>query len=77
MEYSMLDAALDLTHPLPPSHGALARWAAEPTRHILIPATSFINNPKGYPVLSKATQTFLKEVMKVCSVMFVVFRLVE
>ena len=50
---------------LPASPGALARWAAEPTRHILLPASSFISNAKGYPVLSKATQTFLKEVMKV------------
>ncbi|KAL7415886.1 PRMT5 arginine-N-methyltransferase-domain-containing protein [Mrakia frigida] len=59
-----LSLTLDLTTPLPPSPGALARWAAEPTRHILLPASSFISNAKGYPVLSKATQTFLKEVMK-------------
>ncbi|CED84658.1 Protein kinase inhibitor [Phaffia rhodozyma] len=59
-----LSCTLDLTTPLPPSPGALARWASEPTRHILLPASSFISNAKGYPVLSKATQTFLKEVMK-------------
>lgn len=61
---SLRVTALDLTTPLPPSPGALARWAAEPTRQILLPASSFISNAKGYPVLSKATQTFLKEVMK-------------
>jgi protein arginine N-methyltransferase 5 len=59
-----LSLTLDLTTPLPPSPGALARWASEPTRQILLPASSFISNAKGYPVLSKATQTFLKEVMK-------------
>lgn len=58
-------SALDLTHPLPPSVGALARWTAEPVKHIWLPASSFIPNGKGYPVLSKACQAFLKGMTKV------------
>ena len=58
-------AALDLSNPLPPSAGALARWTAEPVKHIWLPATSFISNAKGYPVLSKACQAFLKGLVKV------------
>ena len=57
--------ALDLTNPLPPSVGALARWTAEPVKHIWLPASSFISNGKGYPVLSKACQAFLKGMTKV------------
>lgn len=38
----------------------MARWAAEPVKHIWLPAGTFIPNAKGYPVLSKATQHFLR-----------------
>jgi protein arginine N-methyltransferase 5 len=58
-------SALDLTNPLPPSVGALSRWTAEPTRYIWLPANSFIPNGKGYPVLSKACQAFLRGMSKV------------
>lgn len=57
-------AALDLTNPLP-SPKSLTRWAAEPVRHIFLPCTSFIPNAKGYPVLSKSMQAFLKSAFKV------------
>jgi hypothetical protein len=57
-------AALDLTNPLPPSR-SLDRWMAEPVKHIFLPCTSFIPNAKGYPVLSKSMQAFLKTVFKV------------
>ena len=57
--------ALDLTNPLPPSVGALARWTAEPVKNIWLPASSFIPNAKGYPVLSKACQAFLRGMGKV------------
>lgn len=40
------------------------RWSAEPLRAIYLPATSFIANAKGYPVLSKSCQAFLKSVFK-------------
>ncbi|WVR05771.1 hypothetical protein IAU60_002796 [Kwoniella sp. DSM 27419] len=55
-----LSVALDLSNPLPPSVGALARWTAEPVKLISLPAGSFIPNAKGYPVLSKACQAFLR-----------------
>ncbi|WWC66577.1 uncharacterized protein I206_100480 [Kwoniella pini CBS 10737] len=55
-----LSVTLDLTNPLPPSVGALARWTAEPVKYIWVPAGSFIPNAKGYPVLSKACQAFLR-----------------
>jgi protein arginine N-methyltransferase 5 len=57
-------SALDLTNPLPPAL-SLNRWAAEPIKHIFLPCTSFIPNAKGYPVLSKSMQTFLKTIFKV------------
>ena len=58
--------ALDLSNPLPPSVGALSRWTAEPVKNIWLPASSFIANAKGYPVLSKASQAFLRGLSKVC-----------
>jgi len=57
--------ALDLTNPLPPSIGALSRWTAEPVKNVWLPATAFIPNAKGYPVLSKACQAFLRAMTKV------------
>ncbi|KAK4688901.1 type II protein arginine methyltransferase, partial [Tremellales sp. Uapishka_1] len=59
-----LSVTLDLTNPLPPSVGALARWTAEPTKYIWLPTESFIPNGKGYPVLSKACQAFLRGMSK-------------
>jgi protein arginine N-methyltransferase 5 len=59
------DLALDLTNPLPPSIGALSRWTAEPVKNVWLPATAFIPNAKGYPVLSKACQAFLRAMTKV------------
>jgi protein arginine N-methyltransferase 5 len=55
---------LDLSNPLPPSTGAQQRWTAEPVSHIWLPATSFIPNAKGYPVLSKACQAFVRGMAK-------------
>lgn len=57
-------AALDLTNPLPPAP-SLGRWSAEPVKHLFLPCTSFIPNAKGYPVLSKSMQAFLKGIFKV------------
>jgi len=58
--------ALDLTPPLPVTMDILSRWAAEPTRHIFLPASAFVPNARGYPVLTKATQSFLRDILKVC-----------
>ncbi|CAO1618171.1 unnamed protein product [Sympodiomycopsis kandeliae] len=56
---SRLNVVLDLSMPLPASSG-LSRWIAEPVSHIWLPANSFLANAKGFPVLSKATQSFLR-----------------
>ncbi|KAG8812619.1 methyltransferase protein, partial [Serendipita sp. 399] len=58
-----LSLTLDLSLPLPNSAGILSRWATEPCHHIFLPATSFISNAKGYPVLTKATQGFLRSLL--------------
>ncbi|EPQ54063.1 PRMT5-domain-containing protein, partial [Gloeophyllum trabeum ATCC 11539] len=59
-----LSLTLDLTPPLPSSAGVLKRWAAEPMHSIFLPASTFIANAKGYPVLPKGTQTFIRDIMK-------------
>lgn len=61
---ALTHAALDLTPPLTQSSSSLLRWYAEPMRSVFLPATTFIANAKGYPVLSKANQAFLKSVFK-------------
>ncbi|ELU40773.1 shk1 kinase-binding protein 1 [Rhizoctonia solani AG-1 IA] len=53
-----VSVALDLTPALPASSGVLARWSAEHVQHLILPATTFIPNGKGYPVLPKLTQGF-------------------
>src|SRR5712672_1834616 len=64
-DYFFRRLALDLMPPLPSVPGVLNRWAAEPIRHLFIPASSFIANAKGYPVLPKGSQSFIRDVMKV------------
>ncbi|OCH94445.1 PRMT5-domain-containing protein [Obba rivulosa] len=59
-----LTLTLDLTLPLPSTLGLLSQWLAEPIRHIFLPASAFIANAKGYPVLPKGTQAFIRDVMK-------------
>ena len=59
-----MSLALDLTPPLPANNaGVLNRWVAEPVHHIFLPASAFIANVKGYPVLPKGTQAFLRQSM--------------
>ncbi|KAJ3830210.1 shk1 kinase-binding protein 1 [Lentinula raphanica] len=58
-----LTLALDLTPPLPNSPGVLSKWAAEAVRYIFLPSSTFIANAKGYPVLPKPTQTFIRDSM--------------
>lgn len=41
-----------------------SRWYSEPLRLLSLPATSFITNNKGYPVLSKAHQVFIARCMR-------------
>ena len=56
--------ALDLTPLLPSALSVLKQWVAEPTRYIFLPASAFIANAKGYPVLPKGTQSFITDIMK-------------
>lgn len=42
------------------------RWMSEPTRQIILPASTFVPNPKGYPVLTKPLQQFVRSIVKVC-----------
>ncbi|KAJ7650328.1 PRMT5 arginine-N-methyltransferase-domain-containing protein [Roridomyces roridus] len=58
-----LSLSLDLTPPLPIDSGFLSKWRAEPIKYLFLPASSFIANTKGYPVLPKATQSFIRESM--------------
>lgn len=60
--------ALDLSAPLPQPF-ALQRWISEPVSHIWLPARAFLSNAKGYPVLSKASQSLLRSLMNVKSPM--------
>ena len=43
----------------------LRQWSAEPVHHIFLPASTFIANAKGYPVLPKGAQSFIRDIMKV------------
>ena len=63
----LFDSALDLTPPLPLTASVLNKWIAEPTRQVFLPASTFIANSKSYPVLPKGTQSFIREIMKVCA----------
>ncbi|GAA6058643.1 hypothetical protein JCM10212_004054 [Sporobolomyces blumeae] len=58
-----LSLTLDLSNPLPPSR-SLGRWSAEPVKHVFLPCSTFIPNAKGYPVLSKSMQAFLKGIFR-------------
>ncbi|KAJ7127039.1 PRMT5-domain-containing protein [Mycena epipterygia] len=58
-----LSLTLDLTPPLPSKSGFLSKWKAEAIRYLLLPSSTFIANTKGYPVLPKGTQSFIRESM--------------
>ncbi|KAJ7035001.1 PRMT5-domain-containing protein [Mycena alexandri] len=58
-----LTLTLDLTPPLPVKSGFLSKWKAEAIRHLFLPSSTFIANTKGYPVLPKGTQSFIRESM--------------
>ncbi|KAI0701199.1 PRMT5-domain-containing protein [Cytidiella melzeri] len=60
-----LSLTLDLPPLLPSELDVLSQWVAEPTRYIFLPASSFIANAKGYPVLHKGTQSFIRDIMKI------------
>ncbi|KAK2737220.1 methyltransferase protein [Onygenales sp. PD_40] len=55
--------ALSLPKYLPPMP-VQSRWHSEPVHILTIKGTSFIKNPKGYPVLSKAHQSMIARMMR-------------
>jgi type II protein arginine methyltransferase len=54
-----LFCCLELSDDLPDDLSELKRWAAEPLKAIIIPTRIFLENKKGYPVLSKQHQAAL------------------
>ncbi|KAI9495723.1 PRMT5 arginine-N-methyltransferase-domain-containing protein [Zychaea mexicana] len=56
-------AALQLPKELPEDGLLLDTWFAEPIKTVIVPADVFISNNKGYPVLPKPHQAFLKKLM--------------
>lgn len=58
-----LQIALDLGSPLP-GPSILARWMAEPVSMLWVPSVSYLANAKGFPVLSKASQSFFRTMFK-------------
>ncbi|KAI8388474.1 PRMT5 arginine-N-methyltransferase-domain-containing protein [Radiomyces spectabilis] len=55
--------ALEITANLPLQELELDMWLAEPIKAVIIPAEIFVSNAKGYPVLSKRHQAFIKKLM--------------
>lgn len=58
-----LDVMLEMTADIP-SEEVIQRWLAEPVRVVLVSTRLFLTNKKGYPVLSKAHQAFLRRFFK-------------
>ena len=58
-----LFVCLDLSTPLP-TPAISSRWHAEPVRSVFIPASTYLANAKGYPVLSKNCQALMKGLFK-------------
>lgn len=58
-----LQIGLDLSYPLP-GPVTLARWVAEPVGQLWLPATAYLANAKGFPVLSKAAQGFIRSMLR-------------
>ncbi|KAI8065879.1 PRMT5 arginine-N-methyltransferase-domain-containing protein [Gongronella butleri] len=57
-----IHVALKLTSDLP-ADDVLDQWIAEPVKALIVPHDVFIANSKGYPVLPKRHQAFVKKVM--------------
>eukprot|EP00112_Aurelia_sp_Birch-Aquarium-sp1_P010012 Seg2160.4 transcript_id=Seg2160.4/GoldUCD/mRNA.D3Y31 product="Protein arginine N-methyltransferase 5" protein_id=Seg2160.4/GoldUCD/D3Y31 len=54
-----------------PTDTELDRWFAEPIKAVCIPAKIFMANKKGYPVLSKQMQEFIRRLFKL-NVQFII-----
>ncbi|KAI7865537.1 protein arginine N-methyltransferase [Spinellus fusiger] len=58
-----IHVVLELSSDLP-SQSLLDMWLAEPVKAVILPAEIFISNAKGYPVLGKTHQGFVKQLMR-------------
>ncbi|KAL3859783.1 hypothetical protein ACJMK2_009977 [Sinanodonta woodiana] len=58
-----IGVALELTSDLP-DMSVLNRWLSEPVKAVIVSTCLFLTNKKGYPVLSKAHQNFLRHLFK-------------
>jgi len=63
-ENSKLGVVLQLTPDLPSSE-EIERWLSEPVKAVVIPTSLFLTNKSGFPVLSKAHQIFINQILKV------------
>ncbi|KAJ3090438.1 hypothetical protein HK102_003760 [Quaeritorhiza haematococci] len=60
-----LGIALDLRDASVPAPGPLLdRWLAEPIRAVFMPRETFLTNAKGYPVLPKKHQAFVRSMIE-------------
>lgn len=57
-----IGVVLELSGDLPDME-MMQRWEGEPVKAVMLPTSMFLTNKKGYPVLSKAHQLFLKSLM--------------
>ncbi|XP_053402649.1 protein arginine N-methyltransferase 5-like [Mercenaria mercenaria] len=58
-----ISVALEITEDLPEEE-VLQRWLSEPVKAVVLSTSLFLTNKKGYPVLSKAHQGFLRSLFK-------------
>ena len=62
--HKKLGVALELSADLP-SAEVLDGWCGEPVKALVVPTSIFLTNKKGFPVLSRAHQAFVKRCFKV------------
>ncbi|CAL1544868.1 unnamed protein product [Lymnaea stagnalis] len=58
-----LGVALELTADLP-SNEVMERWLSEPVKAVIVSTSLFLTNHKGYPVLARPHQAFIKQMFK-------------
>lgn len=58
-----IGVVLELTADLP-SEQEIERWTGEPVKALIVPTSIFLTNKKGFPVLSRAHQNFIRTFLK-------------
>lgn len=69
-----INVVLELSTNLPDEE-VLDRWLAEPIKCVMVSTNLFLTNKRGYPVLSKPHQNFLKKLFKVHKLFIICFTL--